>query len=327
MIAGAASVPFLSCDTIQNKRESKTCVLNGCEDIAKLNNEIIGGSFDGKIITETGKVVANTASIPVAQNVPKEIAQNPDEAHRILEITVTPDSQKIYAIAPHKGIIEIEKNETNLILDLNDFPNFKFLNNLVLSPEGNILFTNSSQIWRRPSYLEILEDCDNSGGVFCFNLKNKKIQEISGGKGLYFPNGIAMNNQNDILVAEGHRGCIWKIKQNNLNCREIFTRLDFYVDNLQMQKINDAETLIAAGFAPTHPIEKITRYSRGDFFKYFLREFSFNCVAPFIRGEPKSSVILIDPVSGKIQKIHKTDWPKVSSALIENKKLILGTLK
>lgn len=186
--------------------------VNGLESLdLDENGFLYGGDKDGNIIkvSPSGVVekITNTGGRPLG---------------------IQFDSQKNLIIADaYKGLLSLSPDGklTVLVSEFKGVP-FKFTDDLDISKEGKIYFSDAS-IYEQREYLFDLLEARPHGRVFVYDPKTKTTELLL--ENLYFANGIALSKNEDyLLVNETYRYRISRywLKGNKKGTREVF------IDNL-----------------------------------------------------------------------------------------------
>ncbi len=204
--------------------------VNGLESLdIDENGFIYGGDKDGNIqkVSPSGVVetIINTGGRPLG---------------------VQFDSQKNLIIADaYKGLLSLSKDGTLTVLvsEYKGIP-FKFTDDLDISKEGKIYFSDAS-IYEQKEYLYDLLEARPHGRVFVYDPKTKVTELLL--ENLYFANGITLSKNEDfLLVNETYRYRITKLwlKGSKKGTQEIFIEnLPGFPDNITANA--DGEFLVA----------------------------------------------------------------------------------
>ena len=215
-------------------------------------------------VYEPNTKLANTTLIPLPSPGPESIVRHP-EGHfftglangDILQFNADGKEQKIITntggrplgmkIAPSgeliiadqiKGLLKLDStNQISVLVDQYKGEGLKFVDDLDISKEGIIYFSNATQ--RNPVVVENEAwEQRASGAIFAYDLNTKELRLIK--DELFFANGIALNERQDYFVYSETFGLslskFW-LKGPKAGTSEIFNnRLPGFPDNVTFKK-------------------------------------------------------------------------------------------
>ena len=187
--------------------------INGPEDVdVDSHGRVYGGTQDGKIIRLWPDGMIETFA----------------ETHgRPLGLHFDKDGNLIVCDA-YKGLLSIDKNGkiTTLATSADGIP-FKFTDDLDISKNGVIYFSDASDKYAQNEYLYDLLEAKPHGRLISYDTVTKEVKVLL--KNLYFANGIALSQDEDfVLVNETYR---YRITRYWLKGPKAGTS-DVFIDNL-----------------------------------------------------------------------------------------------
>lgn len=178
------------------------------------NGDIVQFNADGK----EQSIIANTGGRP-------------------LGIKIAPSGELIIA-DQIKGLLKLDStNQISVLVDQYKGERLKFVDDLDISKEGIIYFSNATQ--RNPVVVENEAwEQRASGAIFAYDLNTKELRLIK--DKLFFPNGIALNDSQDYFVYSETFGLslskFW-LKGPKAGSSEIFNnRLPGFPDNVTFKE-------------------------------------------------------------------------------------------
>ena len=178
------------------------------------NGDIVQFNADGK----EQSIIANTGGRP-------------------LGMKIAPSGELIIA-DQIKGLLKLDStNQISVLVDQYKGERLKFVDDLDISKEGIIYFSNATQ--RNPVVVENEAwEQRASGAIFAYDLNTKELRLIK--DKLFFPNGIALNERQDYFVYSETFGLslskFW-LKGPKAGSSEIFNnRLPGFPDNVTFKE-------------------------------------------------------------------------------------------
>eukprot|EP01080_Neovahlkampfia_damariscottae_P005364 gene5364-9172_t len=153
----------------------------------------------------------------VENNVDLKECNTPKNEHRCgralgLEYFSNEKEEKLFIADAYFGIMQFDfKNLTKLVKPFESVTQMAFLNAIRYSKKENSLyFSDSSSIFHRRNYQDVLLHNGEEGRIFQYDLKNKKLHVLV--DKLSFPNGITLNKDETALYfVETNRYTIKKL--------------------------------------------------------------------------------------------------------------------
>ena len=156
---------------------------------------------------------------------------------RPLGMKITPSGELIFA-DQIKGLIKLDSaNKISILVDQYKGESLKFIDDLDISKEGIVYFSNATQ--RNPDVVENEAwEQRASGAIFAFDLNTEQLRLIK--DDLFFANGVALNATQDYFVFSETFGFSLKkywLKGPKAGTIEIFNdRLPGFPDNVTFNK-------------------------------------------------------------------------------------------
>ncbi|GLJ36807.1 hypothetical protein SUGI_0742470 [Cryptomeria japonica] len=153
-----------------------------------------------------------------------------------------------------------------------------FANDLDIDKNGNVYFTDSSAIYRRKNFIQLVFSMENTGRVLKYDPHTKEVVVLV--SNVSFPNGLCLSKDESFFVyTETVAGSIMRywLKGPKSGTTDIFARLPGYPDNI---RVND----------------------KGEF--WVAIHGRHNHLAYFLASHPKVRMFLLRlPISARIQYI------------------------
>ncbi|CAL5211679.1 unnamed protein product [Lathyrus oleraceus] len=128
---------------------------------------------------------------------------------------------------------------TSLTTEAEGVP-LRFTNDVDVDAEGNVYFTESSEIYQRRNFIQLVLSGDDSGKVLKYNPTTKETTVLV--RNVQFPNGISLSKDGSFFVfCEGTIGRLRKywLKGEKAGTSEIFAVLPGTPDNVRVNKDGD----------------------------------------------------------------------------------------
>ena len=242
---------------------------------------------------------------------------------RPLGIKIAPNGNLIIA-DQIKGLLQLDStNQINVLVDQYKGEKLKFIDDLDISKEGIVYFTNATQ--RNPIIVENEAwEQRASGAIFAYDLKSKELELLK--DNLFFANGLALNATEDYFVFSETFGLTlskYWLKGPKEGNVEIFNNsLPGFPDNITF---NNGVFWVAI---PTQRVVDIEPLFENPFIRSVilrLPESFRNAVLP-----PRYAMLLGFNEQGKV--IYNLQDPKgkydyITSVLQVDNQLYLGSLK
>ncbi|KAK6235312.1 hypothetical protein SCA6_010649 [Theobroma cacao] len=143
----------------------------------------------------------------------------------------------LFKVGPEGGLA------TSLVTEAEGVP-LRFTNDLDIDDEGNIYFTDSSSIYQRRNFMQLVFSSESSGRLLKYNPHTKEATVLV--RNIQFPNGVSLSNDGSFLVfCEGCLGRLHKywLKGEKAGTSEVFAILPGFPDNVRTNK--DGEFWVA----------------------------------------------------------------------------------
>ncbi|XVF19585.1 hypothetical protein REPUB_Repub11eG0123600 [Reevesia pubescens] len=143
----------------------------------------------------------------------------------------------LFKVGPEGGLA------TSLVTEAEGVP-LRFTNDLDIDDEGNIYFTDSSSIFHRRNFMQLVFSSENSGRFLKYNPHTKETTVLV--RNLQFPNGVSLSKDGSFLVfSEGCPGRLLKywLKGEKAGTSELFALVPGFPDNVRTNK--DGEFWVA----------------------------------------------------------------------------------
>ncbi|MEM7183675.1 MAG: SMP-30/gluconolactonase/LRE family protein [Spirochaetota bacterium] len=236
--------------------------LNGPESIAFRNGFLYTGTADGWIVRVSPD--GNVEKYAKTQG-------------RVLGLQFAPTGS-LFACDAYRGLLEITPNRQVIVLSNSaNKQTFKFTEDLDISKQGIVYFTDASDTYNEKDYLYDLLEARPHGRLLAYNPTTRKTRVLQ--DKLYFANGVALSqDESFLLVSETYR----------------YRILRYW---LQGEKKGQSEIFLEN--LPGFP-DNITSNAKGNFYValYTLR----NPKLDFLHRHPK--------ISSQMAKIPRFLWPK-----------------
>ncbi|CAH9081694.1 unnamed protein product [Cuscuta epithymum] len=156
---------------------------------------------------------------------------------RPLGLKFHPKTCELYIADAYFGLMKVGPNggiATQLANSAQGIP-FKFLNDLDIHyTNGVVFFTDSSTLYQRRDFSQIISNGDSTGRLLRFDPTTKQVNVLY--SGLAFSNGIVLSGDNTyLLVVESTRNQILKFPLSNseIGTPSVFARVDRFPDNIR----------------------------------------------------------------------------------------------
>lgn len=111
---------------------------------------------------------------------------------------------------------------------------FNFTNDLDLDADGNVYFTDSSILYQRRNFMQLVFSGDPSGRLLKYDPKTKETTVLQ--RNLQFPNGVSLSKDGSFFVfCEGSRGRLSRywLKGEKAGTVDLFAILPGFPDNVR----------------------------------------------------------------------------------------------
>jgi sugar lactone lactonase YvrE len=220
--APALDGPYKMNDLLQ-KTERRYPELWGGEDIAfDDDGRAYTGLKDGRIMRLDGdgaKFVANTMGRP-------------------LGLEFSPADGLLYVCDADRGLLQVDPRDgkVTVLVDGAEGERFAFTNDLEITHDGTIYFTDASSVWGKDKFTEDLLDQRPTGRVMRYEPQTGAVTVLM--RELSFANGLAlMPDERSLIVAETGRYRLWRLSLDGerRNLAEVIKEnLPGFPDNLSV---------------------------------------------------------------------------------------------
>ncbi|OMO51605.1 Six-bladed beta-propeller, TolB-like protein [Corchorus capsularis] len=143
----------------------------------------------------------------------------------------------LFKVGPEGGLA------TPLTTEAEGMP-LRFTNDLDIDDEGNVYFTDSSTVYQRRNFMQLVFSSEDSGRLLKYNPHTKETTVLM--RNVQFPNGVSLSKDGSFLVfCEGCKGRLRKywLKGEKAGTSEVFAILPGFPDNVRTNK--DGEFWVA----------------------------------------------------------------------------------
>jgi sugar lactone lactonase YvrE len=242
-------------------------------------------------------------------NVELEECTSPKTEHRCgrpLGLEYDEENDIIYVADSYLGIMAFDgKNLTKIVKPFEPVIQMAFLNSVRLNKQQKMLyFTDSSSIFPRKNFQDVVLHNGDEGRLFSYNLKDKTLSTVR--DKLSFPNGVTFNKDQSVLYfVETNRYTVKKLYisgpsegveetiQHNLPCTP---------DNIIS---NDNGILWVGCFSPRSVLLDFLRgWPRVTLIFWKLNSFANEKLVPFFASK-QGIIIGINETTGSIEHIYR----------------------
>ncbi|CAH9082156.1 unnamed protein product [Cuscuta europaea] len=156
---------------------------------------------------------------------------------RPLGLKFHPKTCELYITDAYFGLMKVGPNGgiATQLANSAQGTSFKFLNDLdIHDTTGVVFFTDSSTLYQRRDFSQIISNGDSTGRLLRFDPTTKQVSILY--SGLAFPNGIVLSRDNTyLLVVESTRNQILKfmLSSSEIGTPSVFARVDRFPDNIR----------------------------------------------------------------------------------------------
>ncbi|XP_058734905.1 protein STRICTOSIDINE SYNTHASE-LIKE 3-like [Vicia villosa] len=149
---------------------------------------------------------------------------------------------ELYIADAYLGLMKVGPEgglATSLTTEAEGVP-LRFTNDVDVDIEGNVYFTESSEIYQRRNFMQLVFSGDDSGKVLKYNPTTKETTVLV--RNVQFPNGISLSKDGSFFVfCEGTIGRLRKywLKGEKAGTSEIFAVLPGAPDNVRVNEDGD----------------------------------------------------------------------------------------
>ncbi|KAL5830722.1 hypothetical protein ACOSQ4_016076 [Xanthoceras sorbifolium] len=191
----------------------------------------------------------------------------------------------------------------------------RFTNDLDIDDEGNVYFTDSSTVYQRRNFLQLVFSAEDTGRVLKYDPATKQTTVLV--RNLQFPNGLSLSKDKSFFVfCEGSVGRLRKywLKGEKAGTSEVLAILPGYPDNIRTNANGDFWVAI-------HCRRNLYSHIMGLYpkLRMFMLKLPISAKIHFllqIGGRPHGTVVKYSP-EGKILQILEDSQGKVVKAISE----------
>ncbi|KAG9445245.1 hypothetical protein H6P81_016585 [Aristolochia fimbriata] len=201
------------------------------------------GVADGRIIFWNGEAwedfaytSPNRSEICDPKPSPLSYLKNEHICGRPLGLRFDKKTGDLYIADAYFGLMKVGPEgglATSLTTEAEGVP-LRFTNDLDLDDEGNIYFTDSSTVYQRRNFMQLVFSAEDSGRLLKYNPVTKETTVLK--RNLQFPNGISMSKDKSFFVfCEGSLGKLTRywLKGEKAGTSETFAILPGFPDNVR----------------------------------------------------------------------------------------------
>ncbi|KAK1586347.1 hypothetical protein Q3G72_001647 [Acer saccharum] len=191
----------------------------------------------------------------------------------------------------------------------------RFTNDLDIDDEGNVYFTDSSTVYQRRNFMQLVFSSEDTGRVLKYDPATKQTTVLM--KNIQFPNGLSLSKDKSFFVfCEGAIGRLRKywLKGEKAGTSEVMAIVPGFPDNIRTNENGDF-------WVGVHCRRNLYSHIMGQYPK--LRKFILKLPIPAkihfllqIGGRPHGVVVKYSP-EGKILQILEDSQGKVVKAVSE----------
>ncbi|KAK8491827.1 hypothetical protein V6N13_082466 [Hibiscus sabdariffa] len=239
-------------DNLLQKSEIKFLnQLQGPESIAfdPLGRGPYTGVADGRIVFWDGEkwndfahTSGNRSELCNPKPSPLSYLPNEHICGRPLGLRFDKKTGDLYIADAYLGLLKVGPEgglATSLVTEADGVP-LRFTNDLDIDDEGNIYFTDSSTIYQRRNFVQLVFSSEDSGRLLKYNPRTEETSVLM--TNLQFPNGVSLSKDYSFLVfSEACPGRLLKywLKGEKAGTLEVFAILPGFPDNVRTNKDGD----------------------------------------------------------------------------------------
>ncbi|CAL5428377.1 unnamed protein product [Camellia sinensis] len=201
------------------------------------------GVADGRILFWNGDkwidfayTSPNRSSLCDPKPSPSSYLKNEHICGRPLGLRFDKKTGDLYIADAYFGLMKVGPEgglATSLTNEVEGMP-LRFTNDLDIDDEGNIYFTDSSTIYQRRNFMQLVFSAEDSGKVLKYNPNTKETAVLV--RNLQFPNGVSLCKDGSFFVfCEGSVGRLRKywLKGKKAGTSEVMAVLPGFPDNVR----------------------------------------------------------------------------------------------
>ncbi|CAK8575698.1 unnamed protein product [Lathyrus sativus] len=177
--------------------------------------------------------------LPIEAATPFSYVKTEHICGRPLGLRFHKQTGELYIADAYFGLMKVGPEgglATSLTTEAEGVP-LRFTNDVDVDAEGNVYFTESSEIYQRRSFIQLVFSGDDSGKVLKYNPTTKETTVLV--RNVQFPNGISLSKDGSFFVfCEGLIGRLRKywLKGEKAGTSEIIAVLPGAPDNVRVNK-------------------------------------------------------------------------------------------
>ncbi|CAI8616103.1 unnamed protein product [Vicia faba] len=181
-------------------------------------------------------------TLPIEAATPFSYVKTEHICGRPLGLRFHKKTGELYIADAYLGLMKVGPEgglATSLTTEAEGVP-LRFTNDVDVDIEGNVYFTESSEIYQRRNFMQLVFSGDDSGKVLKYNPTTKETTVLV--RNVQFPNGISLSKDGSFFVfSEGTIGRLRKywLKGEKAGTSEIFAVLHGAPDNVRVNEDGD----------------------------------------------------------------------------------------
>ncbi|KMZ57153.1 putative Strictosidine synthase [Zostera marina] len=195
--------------------------------------------WDGNVWQEFAVTSTNRSDVCEPKSNPMSYLEYEHICGRPLGIRFHKRTGDLYIADAYYGILKVGPEgglATPITTEAEGVP-FKFTNDLDVDDQGNIFFTDSSSVYQRKNFMQLIFTAEPSGRLLKYSPVTKETTVLV--DHLQFPNGVSLSKDGSFLVfcelMLGRLSRYW-LKGEKAGTRESFAVLPGFPDNVRTNK-------------------------------------------------------------------------------------------
>ncbi|KAK9125010.1 hypothetical protein Scep_013856 [Stephania cephalantha] len=192
--------------------------------------------WDGRSWTDFAYTSNNRSELCSFKPSPLSYLKNEHICGRPLGLRFDKKTGDLYIADAYFGLMKVGPEgglATSLVTEVEGVP-LSFTNDLDMDDQGNIYFTDSSTVYQRRNFLQLVFSGEDSGRLLKYNTVTKESKVLR--RNLQFPNGVSMSKDKSFfLFCEGSIGRLSRywLKGEKAGTSEVFAILPGFPDNVR----------------------------------------------------------------------------------------------
>ncbi|KAH7561328.1 hypothetical protein ACOSQ2_016235 [Xanthoceras sorbifolium] len=273
--------------------------------------------WDGHKLTDFAYTSNNRTELCSPKPSPLSYLKNEHICGRPLGLRFDKKTGDLYIADAYFGLMKVGPEgglATSLASEAEGVP-LRFTNDLDIDDEGNVYFTDSSTVYQRRNFLQLVFSAEDTGRVLKYDPATKQTTVLV--RNLQFPNGLSLSKDKTFFVfCEGSVGRLRKywLKGEKAGTSEVLAILPGYPDNIRTNANGDFWVAI-------HCRRNLYSHIMGLYpkLRMFMLKLPISAKIHFllqIGGRPHGAVVKYSP-EGKILQILEDSQGKVVKAISE----------